>query len=474
MSYSGALKKESDYWIDIRDFFNAFEEPSFELFGAAARAIFIDDPRLRVLPMTGAMKGIFRIISTSTPSLNHITLNRTDRLSGVTEGVVIPLLQANPARGSQRKDLLVTIVGADLGTAAAIDGSEFDAAFAEFGRVIVHSKPQRYPNTSILNGNRYIVMDTASKIPNRLDIKGESLLLKYKGKRWYCSSCNEEHVGACGYLKKFYELKEKKEKERLSMSIVGDSSLKLVENVGLLADVTCMSGASAGQLVTAVENHPKAAQHVEVVFAAGANDIKTGEAFEEKELCKRIDRSLDRVNQMVIRDINRNFLFLNTTPKTDEVSPLDFVARQYFHKRLEKMSLSADNFELLNPKTLTSQYQEGHPNEAGTKEFINAIGMEYPRVIQDNEFVTTSKPYRGVYSLWLAGCTGCRKHGRFASGGFCSDCLDGIEVSTVSEPAILNEVMKELGELYPNEKKRGREPNTSSDDNGSSKKIIIQ
>ena len=67
------------------------------------------------------------------------------------------------------------------------------------------------------------------------------------------------------------------------MHIIGDSSLRLVENVGLVADCTAISGACAGQLVTAVENHPRSKFHHEVVFAAGTNDVKTTETLSEIE-----------------------------------------------------------------------------------------------------------------------------------------------------------------------------------------------
>lgn len=473
MSYADATTKQIDYWLDIREHFNAYEEPSFELFGAAARAIFKDDPKLIVKPMTGPLQGVYRVVSTSTPSENFITLNRIDRTSGATEGVVIPLSTSSPARKSQRGDLLVTIVDADMGSAAGISGRDFDTAFAEFGRVIVPTKPQRYQNTSILNGNRYIVMDINAKVPNRLDINGHSFLLKYKGKKWYCSSCNEEHVGACKYLQTFYALKDKKAQAHLTTTIIGDSSLRLVENVGLLADVACMSGASAGQLVTAVENHPNQAKHVEVVIAAGANDVKSLNSYDNAELCKRIDKSLDRVSDIITKDLNRNFYFLNTTPEEQEVSPQDFIARSYFKKRLEKLALTSDNFEVLKPKTNYRSWENGHPTQQATEIMIRAIAHEYPSVIQDENFISTSKPYRGVDSLWLSGCSGCRTRGRFTSGGFCTSCTEAIDVCSVAEPAIYLELMKELEASYPGDRKRAREPtNSSSDDDV--KKIVLQ
>ena len=472
MSYSSAVQQQFVYWVDIRGNFNAFEEPPFELFGAAARKLFRDDPNLVIKELKGNLNGLYKLEANGEPSGSAIVLSRTDAVSGVKEDVTIPLATSCPPRHAKRDDLFVTIVDGNMGEAKKLVGRDFDAAFAEFGRVVKPTTLQRYRDSSILNGNRYVVMDINSKVPDRLDLGGHSFLLKYRGKKWYCSSCGVDHVGPCDYLKRFYELKEKKEKTLISMGITGDSSIRLFEHVGLLADVTSMSGASAGQLVTVVENHPNLGKHSEVVLAAGANDVRTDDLLSAEDVAKRIDLSMKRVESLVERDLNRNFLFVNTTPKSENLSKLDFIARKYFAERVRNLSVKSDNFDLLDPNLKDSHWEDGHPNEKGSKRYVQAIANCYPRVVQDLAYTTTSKPYRGVLAKFLSGCSGCRTRGQFVSAGFCSACVGKISSGVVAEPDLLSDIVKEYQNFFPVDKKRPREPNTSSDDNYVPKKIV--
>lgn len=54
--------------------------------------------------------------------------------------------------------------------------------------------------------------------------------------------------------------------------IISDSTLRHAEQAGLKADVTCMSGATKGQLATAVEEMNTKEKRKTMVIAAGANE----------------------------------------------------------------------------------------------------------------------------------------------------------------------------------------------------------
>ena len=473
MSFSSAVNTKKEFWVDIRDFFAAYEEPSFENFALATRLLYPEDPTVVIRPMKGPLEGIYKIISKSDPKRNVITLDRVDRASGVKEEVTIPLSTSSPAQKSQKDDLLVTIVDSNMGSASEIAGSVFDTAFAAIGRVVAPSRAQRFNKTSILNGNRFIIMDKSAKIPDRLDIEGHSFLLKYRGKKWYCSSCLEDHVGPCAYLQRFHELKARKEKEDIKINVVGDSSLRLIEHVGILADVVSMSGASAGQLVTVAENDPKFSQHSEVVLAAGANDTRSSSVIDENFALKKIDLSLKRVEQMVIKEPDRTFHFFDSTPQVEQLSPQDSLIQMYFQRTLDKIERRNENFGLLSIGPYMDCWEDGHPTENGTCLLIRAIEEKCPDLVQDPSFTTTTKPYRGVDTLFLRGCSGCRARGRFVSGGFCSQCIERIDSANVADLDLLQEIKDELDSMFPNDRKRAREPNTSSDDNDVSKKIVL-
>lgn len=142
-----------------------------------------------------------------------------------------------------------------------------------------------------MNGNRMIVIDRNDKLlPNRLVIQDKSHLLKYRVKVWFCHTCSENHVGSCPYLKQFYEALDAKKKMTVTHHIIADSTLCLAEQVGIKADITCMSGATAGQLVTACEEDT-CDRHKDIVIAAGCNDVKVSDMKNERSVVKRIDAS---------------------------------------------------------------------------------------------------------------------------------------------------------------------------------------
>ena len=96
--------------------------------------------------------------------------------------------------------------------------------------------------------------------------------LRYKGQQCWCRRCDEYHVGACEYLKKFHEAREVREKELINVKIMSDSTLRLAESVGLRADILCMSGGGVGHLANAVRDDPVMKERNEVVVVTSGND----------------------------------------------------------------------------------------------------------------------------------------------------------------------------------------------------------
>ena len=224
--------------------------------------------------------------------------------------VSIPLRDPSSPGAERREGTLVTIVEADLGPAHAIPGREFDSAMGLYGEVVMNTKPQMNKNTMLLNGNRMCVVDTknsSNPLPNRLIIGDQSFLLKYKGKRWYCSSCSTEHVGACPYLKRFYELLDEKKNMRVETCILADSTLRLAEHVGLKADITCMPGATVGQLAQAVDIHPGQDRYTNFIVAAGANDTNVEYDHDPLKVAKKLDASLEKLKAVTSALENKSF-----------------------------------------------------------------------------------------------------------------------------------------------------------------------
>ena len=205
-SFANVASGQKFHMIDLRPHYNFFECPDETVIGAAVRCIFPSDPALIFKPMSGRMVGCYRIAATTEPTQKDISLPRKKRNGNSLETIQIPLLDHKSSGAERREGTLITIVDGDMGPAHAIHGREFDSLMSQYGEVVMATKPQVNKDTNMLNGNRMLVVDTKSAsnpLPNRIIVKEQSFLIKYKGKRWFCSSCNEEHAGACPYLKQF-------------------------------------------------------------------------------------------------------------------------------------------------------------------------------------------------------------------------------------------------------------------------------
>ena len=433
-----SVSASQDMWMfDIRPYVNYFERPDRSVLGAAARSIFPSDPALGFTEMTGRMAGCYRVVATTQPTAKVIIIQRQKRsVDGGLEDVSVPLQPYSNSGGTRREGTLVTIVDGDLGAARAIPGKAFDAAMGVFGEVVMRTKPQVDKVTGLMNCNRMCVVDTTSSknpLPDRLQvegIEGKSFLLKYKGKKWHCSSCNEMHEGACPYLKEFYAaLDAKKAIKELNYAIIGDSTIRHTDHVGLAADVMSMPGATTGQLANAVKDMPKQT-YKEVILVAGANDVRTSDITSEFLMAKRIDKSLKRLKEVASGQNIKIKVFSSSPPKRDQTNIENF-SRMYFRDRLKKVFRGVNNVELLKGVPYTENWtQDRHPTQKCTEEMLIAMGETTPDLLINKDFITSDKMYRGLEKCWLSACSGCDARGYYREA-FCPTCNNDVTNSDI-------------------------------------------
>ena len=423
-SFASLAAKQTIFKIDLRDDFSFFDVPNFDVVRKAIKKAFPDDPALVIQRLRNEMKGVIKIATTTSPITEKISLARKNIDSGMEELVSIGLVPWGEARGERREGTLITIVNAEMGAARAIPGPRFDEALSPFGEILMFCKPQKYQKSDDLNGNRMLVLktDNIDELPNRIEVEGQSFLIKFKGKKWFCTTCKEDHIGPCEYIKRFHEIREKRKQESKVAHLISDSCLRHVEQVGLRADVSCMSGAAAGQLVLAAEQDPEGENHLGLVLAAGANDVKVGGVWTELDMAKKIEKSLGRVQELAAKS-NKKVIFISTVPPLVSGSPLEHFANRYFERRIQKIADKHSNFVKLEFDQDPEKWVDGHPNEDCTQEVIKDLNDQLPDLIFAEDFLTNASIYSGVNTMWLFGCTGCRTRGRFLSGGFCTECL---------------------------------------------------
>ena len=457
-SYAGAASHLTIKQIDIRPFFNAYQAPTFPVILKTVRQIYPEDPALRLRPLTGRGQGVFNIISTSQNTKDVVKFKRKKRFEQGEETVSIPLTAPGLHRSEKQDGLLITIVDADMPDSHTIPGGDFDAVFAEYGTIIKATKQQKFKDSDIFNGNRLVVLDRNEKeLPDRVTVGTKSFLIKYRGKSWFCSSCQQTHVGPCPYLKELYATMDLRKKMEIRHHIVSDSTLRHAEQAGLKADITCMSGATAGQLATAVEEDPNINQHVDVIIAAGANDVQVQHLESDGEMARRIETSLNRVVEVVENNIDRKFVLLNTCPPLSEsTNKTEYTAKLYFQRRAETLCIKHDNIEMVSVENYDAPWEAGHPSQKATEEMLMKLEKEIPGMIINKNVITTAKIYRGVATLYCSGCSGCRALGVFNEGGFCKACVNTMTTKQLDDYTLFKKVQQAASSELEKKRKRNQ------------------
>ena len=426
-TYASTANKQKCLILDIRDHFVFFEAPNLQIIQDAVRKAFPDDGGIITRPLPGKRVGLFEVHTTSNIEHASITLQRID-MYGKFEDITIPLTTPGQSRGP-RDGLLITIVDGDVGDAHLIPGSAFDEALGEFGEVLIPTKPQTFRDTKYPNGNLLIVLNrNDTPLPDRLEIKGCSLLLKYKGKLWNCSSCKVQHSGGCPYLKRFYELKERRGEEGVQHLVVADSTLRHAEQVGTRANIACISGATIGQVARAVEKAPSPSglsARERVTIAAGANDVGVEDSLSVPVVAKKIEKSVLSLQRVAVQHPSTEFVILNTSEGKIEASPLARFADTFLKRTLEHTCATLDNVQLAPPVLYPDPWEDDHPSRKGTESILHSIAKFDKDFILDPDFLTSKGIYRGVTSGWRSGCSGCPTRDR-VRGGFCQSCLGDI------------------------------------------------
>ena len=477
-TFAAAAAVQSEWFFNIRPHFNYFERPERAALGAAAKAIFPSDPALGFSEMFGRMAGCYRVVATTQPTVDYVLLKRKIRSeTGGFEDVRVPLRPFSSSGGPRRDGTLVTIVDAYHGAARAINGQEFDSAMGAFGEVVMRTKPQVDKETGLLNLNRMVVVDTSTsknKLPDRLTVGEKSFLIKYKGKQWHCTSCNDMHVGPCPYLKNFYEALDKKRSfKSLDSAIIADSTLRHAEHVGIKADVMAMPGATVGQLANACSDFKGKYKNVFVV--GGANDVRVGDVTSEFVIAKRIDRSLKRLVEVASKHNSTQINLFNASPPPKDLSPLEKFSKMYFRDRLKKVFKNLNNVTVLKGVPYSEEWgEDNHPTINCTRDILHGLGTADKELLMDEEYITSERPYRGLEKCWLSGCSGCDMRGSFLDG-FCPNCVEQINNHDVYDDFSQLKKLSEkiLGDDFPTRKRR-HDSNSSNGSDKISAKIMVR
>ena len=187
----------------------------------------------------------------------------------------------------------VTIMGFDRSPAEKITNASIDKTLQQFGDIIVPTQDVYAEN--FLTGKKKLRIDLnkGNEIPRDFHMLFEtetgksltvSLWVYYKDQPYHCRKCTEQHVGDCP---KFIAEKEEKQqvkkiKEDITKTImIGDSNFRCVNESGVMASVTAVTGGKIGHICNQVkfENLDKIDN---IILSAGQNFINNADEVEQK------------------------------------------------------------------------------------------------------------------------------------------------------------------------------------------------
>lgn len=389
-----------------------------------------------------------------------------------------PLLTQDPFARKKEKErgILLTMKEAYEGPLENLPGSTFDEAIKHFNlQIIVPTQLQRTPGAPTFSGNRYCVIQipaNTNSIPEYLPIthpitkKLYNLKLTYKGQERFCTRCMKKHCGQCPELKKFYETIEQRkqmaENGDIFTKMFSDSTLRLVDPLGLTAECCTMSGGGIGQVAQAMVDDPETVDKSVLVIMSGANDLKS-ESFESnKEFAENVDQSVKKLVDAATSNPNKQIVLINSHP--DQIiethpaqHPVSISVRQkYMHKKIEQISAGHENLHVIDIHYETDE--TGHPSLLGTEQILAKINEHASgELIWNPRYTTSDRMYQRVETIYRYGCNHCGRFGteiahEYRNNLLCDDChLRNKENASKNDYPLLADIITEMEEIFNND-----------------------
>ena len=362
--------------LNLREQFTPFNLPAVEEISAALNETLPDQQGMILSALRGRGQGIYKIQLTQ-PIDNISALKVTLR-----EGIEVPLkefIAFNPAH-NRKVGTLVTFAQAAMGDNKYIQSEEIDKVMAKFGEVVKPTIHQYHKGTQMLNGNRFCVVDVGNTtIPSAITVlnpqtqKLVKLNTRYKGQKWWCRRCQCEHVGPCESLQAFYKAKDERAKEPIYVKVVSDSTLRRAEQIGLRADVLCMSGAGVGHLANVMRDDPQMQDKGEIVMVIGQNDVLNSKDTGNFEFVYTVDKSIEKVRKEMERQNTKSLAIVMKVddPTNPTLSP-DLARREKYLER-EMGGLESERIKIIKIPEGIEEDVTNHPNDQGTVDILKEV-----------------------------------------------------------------------------------------------------
>ena len=428
----------------------------------AVRETFPEDPGLIVTPLRNSMNGIYRVALNEPVPENEYIIKLKKNGNDVDAKLYLHKRgQRTPGGNTYRTNtgnesrpgMIVIFNDAYIQDAKKIPGDAFDKAISKYGKVIRPTLYHTIGETRQLDGHRYCIIEAKNKdeIPHTINIydgtKSFTFSLWWPNKPKFCYRCGQLHANKCPEMEAFYRAIEERNKQVVKRTIYTDSTLRLSEKVGLLADVIAMSGGTIGEIGNVVrddkESNGLTVEKSEIIVLAGKNNVRQVDGSNDMaKAAYAIDKGIEKIVNGL--DERQEVNFVNVIQEPEDITPHQNIISDY-------MEMTLNNISSTNPKVKVTHIpgeniekdHSGHPTENVTLTILKALTQVYPDLIINEKYCTNKQYYRGVDSVYKYGCYVCDKNGNYSKfKGFCDACEDDFQKSE------LTETLEKLKQLY--------------------------
>ena len=351
-------------------------------------------------------------------------------------------------RSRRQEGTLITIYGAFRKPHRYIRHDEFDDYFTNIQvNIIKPTEPQTKKRTTVLNNNRYLVVqkldgddETMKRIRNSIVVRGKKFNIGYDGQKTHCFLCERAHVkNECPSRARFDHLKALRDQTPRKRAVYSSSVLAHVNQLATTADFACMSGGGIGQIINAI---PHDSKHDQVTIAAGTNEIV--HATDANEYVFTIDQSLLKLRALA-EEMETSFVM----PSLELPTAVMKARFDYLEDQLSKIP----NVKIIKPENV--EMDGVHPTANGTETILQALHTEFQDIILSEAETKdlTTKRYFQVRSLYKVGCRACDS--AELTSYLCEACMSQCpDVNTDAFKPFLEKAEKEM---FPTAGKRTHE-----------------
>jgi hypothetical protein len=259
------------------------------------------------------------------------------------------------------------------------------------------------------------------------------MFLSWYGKRRKCTACQEFHEGECDMMNLVRKLEEEREAakkaydDHLPIKTYAPSTLRLACQGSLASDVDCMSGATTGNILNAMEIDPASAPIN--VLITGQNDLHLNMGTDE--FLWSLQKSSERLSEMAKQKV----IAIVPPPKQDPTLAEPKIKEEVFFEHLQQLAANNDNVHLWqNPLEKYTEDNGQHPSVGETEQLLRLIdeqakavfGTPYILPSATSQTLTTKAKYSKVKSLYKYGCSGCNLKTKNRWYNLCDQCRTSI------------------------------------------------